>query len=767
MLPGSAILPSTLNPRFGKVPSLTKPLLIALAGLMALAGVAHASKPAIVSPVPNSFLPPSASISFQWSNGGRADINAFYLYAGGSIGARNYAAKPIAAGVTSATLTIPAPAVSVYVRLWFRVGTTWDYSDFAYRRTPHPVGHRELPGATATFEWPAGGISYWVWIGSRPQWRDMHTSGALPAPRWTVHNLPTDGRLVYVRLWTQLANGRWIFTDSVYATHAEEAEEEDSNDGDLDADGVRDEFDPDIDGDGIANASDTDIDGDGLVNASDDDDDGDGILDNEDAEPNGPTPDTHHEISVRYFILRDSEIELRHTGDAFVWSTNRAGQSRAALMLRKGQRYYVSLDAGEDSGAIAAVILNNGPWVLAEHGTNVPTNRLSVREFERKELNLLPVSVVELAPKVMDNSNPPKAIEGSENPNVGRPLTPFVKINPYTDKIAHRELKVSFDEALNGKVVTWSLLRLPGATPANIRGQWSQARLPDNRNRFEPSTTYGGHGFHRANQFVGQTTIATGITAIRVNIPPIGLNQARIRIHVEGAPAHRVIDLIDMEVPAVVMIDPGHGAHDAGAIARTDPSILEKDLAWAYATELRDDVARKFKDEKRGLRLLMTRKVDEGPSPERRARMARDEGADVFLSIHFNDHHTDARGTETWVNNPESWQEHNLDEDRRLATAINGSTLSAVKASDANAKDRGIKESTSERGLIVLRDGPTYNGNTAAFKPVKACLVEVEFLSNRDALNSVKLSTESGVAIKNAFGQSVAQDIFNHILTQP
>ncbi len=594
MLPGSAILPSTLNPRFGKVPSLTKPLLIALAGLMALAGVAHASKPAIVSPVPNSFLPPSASISFQWSNGGRADINAFYLYAGSAIGARNYAAKPIAAGVTSATLTIPAPAVSVYVRLWFRVGTTWDYSDFAYRRTPHPVGHRELPGATATFEWPAGGISYWVWIGSRPQWRDMHTSGALPAPRWTVHNLPTDGRLVYVRLWTQLANGRWIFTDSVYATHAEEAEEEDSNDGDLDADGVRDEFDPDIDGDGIANASDTDIDGDGLVNASDDD--GDGILDNKDAEPNGPTPETHHEISVRYVLGLASEIELRHTGDAFVWSTDRAGQGRAALMLRKGQRYYVSLDAGEDSGASAAVILKNGPWVLAEHGTNVPTNSLSVREFERKELNLLPVSVVELAPKVKDNSDPPQAIEGSENPNVGRPLTPFVKINPYTDKIAHRELKVSFDEALNGKVVTWSLLRLPGATPANIRGQWSQARLPDNRNRFQASTTYGGHGFHRANQFVGQTTIANGITAIRVNIPPIGLNQARIRIHVEGAPAHRVIDLIDMEVPAVVVIDPGHGGTDPGAVGRTDRTVEEADLALAYGLDLNRLVSGKFSD---------------------------------------------------------------------------------------------------------------------------------------------------------------------------
>ncbi len=535
---------------------------------------------------------------------------------------------------------------------------------------------------------------------------------------------------------------------------------------DFDNDGVINDFDPDIDGDGLANASDLDIDGDGLANAIDSDDDGNGISDDRDADPNGPMPDTHHEILVRYVLQGvASKMEIRNIGDAFVWSTDRAGRGRAALMLRKGERYYAGLSAGEDSGASVAVILNNGPWVPAEHGTNVPTNSLSVREFEYKELSLLPVSVVELAPKVMDNSDPPKAIEGSEKPNIGRPLTPFVKINPYTDRIAHREIKVSFDESLNGKTVRWTLSRLPGATPARIRGQWPQARLPDNRNRFEPSTTYGGHGFHRANEFVGQTTVANGFTAIRVNIPPIGLNQARIRIHVEGAPDHRVIDLIDMEVPAVVMIDPGHGGTDSGAVSSS--GIEEADLALAYGLQLRDDVIRKFTDEKRGLRLVMTRDVDKKIELQKRAQEARDEGADVFLSIHFNSHHTDARGTETWVNNPERWQEHNLDEDRRLAAPINAGTLSAVRASDANAEDRGVKESTSGWGLVVLRDGPHHNGNTATFYPVKACLAEVEFISNEDALNSVNLSNESGVAIKNAFARSAARDIFNHILNQP
>ncbi len=189
--------------------------------------------------------------------------------------------------------------------------------------------------------------------------------------------------------------------------------------------------------------------------------------------------------------------------------------------------------------------------------------------------------------------------------------------------------------------------------------------------------------------------------------------------------------------------------------------FLRSSLALAYGLQLRDDVVEKFTDEKRGLRLVMTRDVDDFIELQKRAQEARDKGADVFVSIHFNDHHTDARGTETFIER--SSTNENIGEDRLLATAINGSTLAAVRASDANARDRGVKEA----GLRVTRDGLFNNGNTRTFHPVKACLVEVEFLSNEAALDSVKLSTESGVAIKRAFGQSVAQDIFNHILNQP
>ena len=69
-------------------------------------------------------------------------------------------------------------------------------------------------------------------------------------------------------------------------------------------------------------------------------------------------------------------------------------------------------------------------------------------------------------------------------------------------------------------------------------------------------------------------------------------------------------------------------------------------------------------------------------------------------------------------------------------------------------------------GKAVTRDGNTRNGNTAGFHPVKSCLIEVEFISNETALNSVKLPGAKGVSIKDTFSESAADDIYNNILEQ-
>jgi N-acetylmuramoyl-L-alanine amidase len=411
--------------------------------------------------------------------------------------------------------------------------------------------------------------------------------------------------------------------------------------------------------------------------------------------------------------------------------------------------------------------LNSGPnrWVKKVPDDNgvVELVAPNPNHGQTQTVRLVPIEVVELSPKVKDEDG--NDIAGSEKPSSGKPLTPFVEVDPNANKIAHREIKVKIGDALKDKKVTWTLEALPGATPATIRGDWDKS--PNHKDRFEASTAYDTSSFRKVSQTTGETKVgADGHTAIRVNVPPIGFNQVRIKIQIEGMSTP--IDLIDMEVPGVVVIDPGHGGKDPGAVGAG--GVQEKDLALAYGLSLRQQLIDKFSEEKYGLQVVMTRKTTEAfPSLTARPHSARDTGADVFVSIHFNSGGVTARGTETFVErtaaeasdgNP--GDNKNVDEDLGLATALNTTTLNAVTASDSGAINRGVKR----EGKAVTRDGETYNGNTQNYHPVKACLIEVEFLSNATALETIKLSNPSGVAIKDAFAENGATDVFNNILNQ-
>lgn len=256
--------------------------------------------------------------------------------------------------------------------------------------------------------------------------------------------------------------------------------------------------------------------------------------------------------------------------------------------------------------------------------------------------------VVELAPLVRNENG--EDLPASRLPEAGDKLTPFVEIDPHANRIAHRELNVKIgDASLAGREVTWTLGAVPGAIPATIRGEWQDS--PTHSDRFEPSTAFGANDFDRLAQTSGKTTITgDGVTAVRVNVPPIGFNQARVTIRIEDV--DDPIDLIDMEVPGVVVVDAGHGGIDPGAIGVTDDMIQveEADLALSYSLQLRDELIAKFEEEFRNLRVILTRADDSSLPLSARAPFARREGADVFVSIHFNSATvTTARGSETFV----------------------------------------------------------------------------------------------------------------------
>lgn len=77
-----------------------------------------------------------------------------------------------------------------------------------------------------------------------------------------------------------------------------------------------------------------------------------------------------------------------------------------------------------------------------------------------------------------------------------------------------------------------------------------------------------------------------------------------------------------------VIIDPGHGGKDPGAIGRR--GVIEKEVVLDISRRLRDSL------QQEGLEVLMTRSTDVFIPLEQRAEMANRSKADLFISIHAN-----------------------------------------------------------------------------------------------------------------------------------
>jgi N-acetylmuramoyl-L-alanine amidase len=81
-----------------------------------------------------------------------------------------------------------------------------------------------------------------------------------------------------------------------------------------------------------------------------------------------------------------------------------------------------------------------------------------------------------------------------------------------------------------------------------------------------------------------------------------------------------------LEVKRVVVIDPGHGGEDPGALGRR--KTREKDIVLKISKKLRDIL------KKRGYQAFLTREGDYYVSFKKRLLTAREYGADLFISIH-------------------------------------------------------------------------------------------------------------------------------------
>lgn len=86
-------------------------------------------------------------------------------------------------------------------------------------RITTPAPGSALSGSTVTLEWTANGTAvaqWWMYVGTAKGASDIYNSGSLGTRLFeNVTGIPTDGSLVFVRLWYR-TGGAWQYADFRY-----------------------------------------------------------------------------------------------------------------------------------------------------------------------------------------------------------------------------------------------------------------------------------------------------------------------------------------------------------------------------------------------------------------------------------------------------------------------------------------------------------------------------------------------------------------------
>jgi N-acetylmuramoyl-L-alanine amidase len=199
----------------------------------------------------------------------------------------------------------------------------------------------------------------------------------------------------------------------------------------------------------------------------------------------------------------------------------------------------------------------------------------------------------------------------------------------------------------------------------------------------------------------------------------------------------------------LVVLDPGHGGRQPGAVAKD--GTPEKSICLAVALR----VARLLQKEP-NIRVLLTRREDQTLGLSQRAEIANRLKPAVFISIHVNSSpRTSAKGVETYYLS----STHSDRRSRLLAKRENADLIQTEKAPtgvlDQILKDadtgRMIGESARLARLIQNRMVDAVGGTDRSVRQAPfavlvrsgaaAALVELGFLSNVSELRKLKTST--------------------------
>lgn len=162
----------------------------------------------------------------------------------------------------------------------------------------------------------------------------------------------------------------------------------------------------------------------------------------------------------------------------------------------------------------------------------------------------------------------------------------------------------------------------------------------------------------------------------------------------------------------VIVLDPGHGGHDAGTQSISKPRYQEKSLNLVTAKFVRSFL------QQLGYQVLMTREDDTFIALDKRAEFANENKPALFVSIHYNSAPSaEAEGVEVFFYQSKENKER-TQKSKRLAQIVLKNILEQTKA-----KSRGVKA-----------------GNYAVIRETNmpAVLIEGGFVTNEAELQNLK-----------------------------
>lgn len=169
----------------------------------------------------------------------------------------------------------------------------------------------------------------------------------------------------------------------------------------------------------------------------------------------------------------------------------------------------------------------------------------------------------------------------------------------------------------------------------------------------------------------------------------------------------KVVSINEEIYSGIIVIDPGHGGEDTGAISQNN--VNEKDVVLDISLKLGEKL------EENNFKVYFTRKSDKALGNTvrsdiiNRAKFINARNADIFLSIHLNGSDVEsAKGVESYS--------RFLDDKSYLLAESIQDELSSIEYT----KDRGIKE-TNEKSLGILR-----------YTNITGVLLELGFITNSE-----------------------------------